>query len=184
MRVTIGSIQKKILLMLLGGIALSVTRSAHKQWRIIKGISEGLKEIDRQAIDRAVNSLYKTKLISEKHNRDGTTTLILNNYGKKKALTYNLENIKINRPKNWDSRWRIVIFDIPYYLKKSRDSLRFMFKKMGFYPLQKSVFIYPFDCQKEIEFITEWYKANKYIRFIVADSVDNEYFLRKYFKLL
>jgi len=184
MRITIGSIQKKILLMLLGGIALSATRSVRKQWRVIKAVGEGLKEIDRQAIDRAVNSLYKTKLISEKHNRDGTTTLILNNYGKKKALTYNLEKIKINRPKNWDSRWRIVIFDIPYYLKKSRDSLRFMFKKMGFYPLQKSVFIYPFDCQKEIEFITEWYKANKYIRFIVADSVDNEYFLRKYFKLL
>jgi len=184
MRVTIGSIQKKILLMLLGGMALSATRSTRKQWQIIKGVSEGLKEIDRQTIDRAVNSLYKAKLINERHNRDGTTTLILNNYGKKKALTYNLENIKINRPENWDRKWRIIIFDIPHYLKKTRDSLRFMFKKMGFCPLQKSVFVYPFDCQKEIEFITEWHRANKYIRFIVADSVDNESFLRKYFKLL
>ncbi|HEY4495960.1 MAG TPA: hypothetical protein VJC04_01200 [Candidatus Paceibacterota bacterium] len=180
----IGSIQKKILLLLFGGIALSATRSARKQWQIIKGIGEELKEIDRQAIDRAVNSLYKTKLISEKYNRDGTITLILNDYGKKRASTFNLENIKVPHQKNWDGKWRIVIFDIPHYLKKTRESLRLLFKNIGFYPLQKSVFIYPFDCQKEIEFITEYHRANKFIRFIIADSVDNELFLRKYFNLL
>jgi len=183
MRTTIGSIQKKILLLLFAGIALSATRSARKQWHIIKGISEGLKEIDQQTIDRAVGSLVKTKLIKEKYNRDGTITLILNDYGKERAMTFNLENIKVPHQKNWDGKWRIVIFDIPYYLRKSRDSLRLLLKQMGFYTLQKSVFIHPFDCQKEIEFITEYHHANKYIRFIVADSVDNESFLRKHFEL-
>lgn len=163
---------------------MSAARSARKQWRIIKAVNEGFKEINQRAIDRAANSLYKTKLISKIKNNDGTTTLILSDDGRKKALTYNLENLKINAPKHWDGKWRIVIFDIPHYLKKSRDSLRFLFKKMGFYALQKSVFIYPFDCQKEIEFITEWHKANKYIRFIIADSVDTELFLRKHFRLL
>lgn len=179
----LGSIQNKILFLLLSGVVLSTTRSARKQWRIIKIVGEGLKEIDRQAIDRAVNSLFKTKLISEKNNPDGTTTLLLSDYGKKRALTFNLDNMRINPPGHWDGKWRIAIFDIPHYLKKSRDSLRFMLKKMGFYPLQKSVFVYPFDCQKEIEFITEWHRANKYIRFIIADSIDNESFLRKHFKL-
>ncbi len=180
----IGSVQKKILLLLLGGIALSATRSARKQWHIVKGIGEGLKEIDQQAIDRAVGSLVKTKLVKEKYNRDDTITLVLNDYGKERAVTFNLENIKINPPKSWDGKWRIVIFDIPYYLRKSRDSLRLLLKQMGFYTLQKSVFIHPFDCQKEIEFITEYHRANKYVRFIIADSVDNESFLRKHFKLL
>lgn len=180
----VGSIQKKILLLLFGGIALSATCSARKQWHIVKGISEGLKEIDQQAIDRAVGSLVKTKLIKEKHDRSGTITLVLNDCGKERVSTFNLENIKINRPKSWDGKWRIVIFDIPHYLKKTRESLRLLFKKIGFYPLQKSVFIYPFDCQKEIEFITEYHRANKFIRFIIADSVDNESFLRKYFDLL
>jgi len=180
----IGSIQKKILLLLISGLVLSATRSSRKQWRIIRAVSGGFKEIDQRAIDRAVNSLYKTKLVSEKQNRDGTTTLILSDDGRKRALTYNLENLKINSPKHWDGKWRIVIFDIPHYLKKSRDALRFLFKEMKFYPLQKSVFIHPFDCQKEIEFIVEWYRVNKYIRFIIADSVDNESFLRKHFKLL
>ena len=92
--------------------------------------------------------------------------------------------MKIIRPKSWDGKWRIVIFDIPHYLKQTRESLRLIFKKMNFYPLQKSVFIYPFDCQKEIEFVTEWHRANKYVRFIIADSIDNEFFLRKHFKLL
>ena len=131
-----------------------------------------------------MGSLVKTKLVKEKHNHDGTVTLILDDYGKERVETLNLENIKIKPPKNWDGKWRIVIFDIPYYLRKSRDSLRLLFKQMGFYPLQKSVFIHPFDCRKEIEFVTEYHRANKYIRFIVADSVDNESFLRKHFKLL
>ena len=180
----VGSIQKKILLLLLGGIALSATRSARKQWHIVKDIGEGFKEINQQAIDRAVGSLVKTKLIEEKHNRDGSITLILNDFGKKRASTFNLENIKVSRQKNWDRKWRIVIFDIPHYLKKTRESLRLLFKKIGFYPLQKSVFIYPFDCQKEIEFITEYHRANKFIRFIIADLVDNDSFLRKHFGLL
>ncbi|HEY4496203.1 MAG TPA: hypothetical protein VJC04_02490, partial [Candidatus Paceibacterota bacterium] len=83
----IGSVQKKILLLLISGLVLSATHSSRKQWRIIRAVSEGFKEIDQRAIDRAVNSLYKTKLVSEKQNRDGTTTLILSDDGRKRALT-------------------------------------------------------------------------------------------------
>ena len=76
------------------------------------------------------------------------------------------------------------MFDVPERTRRLRDSLRFHFKEMGLMEFQKSVFVYPYPCEKEIEFIVEFYNARKYVRFIVADNIDNELHFRQKFKLL
>ena len=53
------------------------------------------------------------------------------------------------RPK-WDKKWRLVIFDIPKELHAQRVRFSEKLKTMGFFTLQKSVFIYPYDCYAEI----------------------------------
>lgn len=178
-----GKTQKKILVLLLGGLALGLSRSPKMSFEIIDAIVKEWKDIDRQSLQRSINALYKEKLISEKHNRNGTTTLVLTKKGKRFALTYNLEEMKIKKPSKWDGKWRIVIFDIPEHLKKVRDSLRMHLHDLDFYELQKSVFINPFECENEIEYIVEFFKIRKHVRFIVADSIDNELYLRQLFGL-
>ena len=128
--------------------------------------------------------LYKERLLDEVHNRDGTTTLVLSKEGKKFALTYNLENIKIKKPSKWDRKYRIVIFDIPEYLKKVRDSLRMHLQDLDFHELQKSVFVHPYECGKEIEYIVEFYRIKKHVRFIIAESIDNELHIKRIFRLV
>ena len=54
-----------------------------------------------------------------------------------------------------DGEWRIVIFDIPEKFKKAREALRMKLKELGFLELQKSVFIFPYECEDEINFIVE-----------------------------
>jgi DNA-binding transcriptional regulator PaaX len=76
------------------------------------------------------------------------------------------------------------MFDIPEKLKKVRESLRFHFKDMGLIEFQKSIFIHPFPCKKEIEFIIEFYNARKYVRFILAEEVDNELHFKHKFELI
>ncbi len=55
---------------------------------------------------------------------------------------------------------------------------------MGFYPLQKSVWIYPFDCQPEIELLKDFFGlSDKEIRVIVAGDVGPDDKLKEIFKL-
>lgn len=179
----IGNVKKKILLLLLAGLALGLTRSPKKQWWILKQIPKEWQKEDRQALDRAINSLYKSHLIKEQHNKDGTTTLILSENGKQKALRFNIDKLEIRTPGQWDGKWRIVMFDVPEKLRRLRDSLRLHFREIGLIELQKSVFVYPYPCEKEIEFILEFYNARKHVRFILAEKVDNQLHLMKKFNL-
>jgi len=178
-----GTVKKKVLTILLAGVALSLTKSAKKQLWILRQIPKEFKNIERRALNRAIYSLYTSHLVSEKQNKDGTTTLILNENGKKKALIFNIEQLKINKPSRWDGKWRMVMFDIPEKIRRLRDSLRLRFHDLGFIELQKSVFVHPHPCKKEIAFLIEFYNARKYVRFVLVDEIDNELHLRGKFKL-
>ena len=178
-----GPTQKKIILLLSGGLALGLSRSPRTSFQIIKGIKKEWDWINRQNLKRAIKKLYESKLIKEKENPDGTITLILTDKGKEKALTFNLDEMEIKKPKQWDGKWRIVLFDVPERTRKTRDAFRHHLKQLNFYEFQKSVFIHPYECKDEIEYLIEFYDARKFIRFIIADSLDNELHLKNHFKL-
>ena len=178
-----GETQKKILLLLMGGLALGLSASPKGYFKVLKAIGEEWKKIEKEALKRAVKKLYQSKLIRETQNLDGTITMILTDRGKEKALTYNLEKMQIKEPKRWDKQWRMVLFDIPERARKIRDAFRHHLKRLGFYEFQKSVFVHPFDCQDEIDYLIEFYDARKFIRFIIAESIDNELHLKAHFGL-
>jgi DNA-binding transcriptional regulator PaaX len=127
--------------------------------------------------------LYQSHLINFKDNKDGTSTLTLTNSGKLKALQYDIDKIEIKRPTQWDRLWRIVIFDIPENKKQARDAISYKLKQLNFYPLQKSVFIYPHNCKNEIDFIIEIFQIRPYVRFIIAKETDIDLQLKKFFNI-
>ena len=94
-----------------------------------------------------------------------------------------LKHLEIARPKKWDKKWRIVLFDIPEEQRMWRNILRAQLKRLQFRELQKSVFVHPFDCMKEIKQLSDYYQGGKYIRFIEATHIDNEAELKKQFQL-
>jgi len=179
----IGNLKKKVLLLLLAGLALGLSKSYKKHLWILKEIPKELEKENKQALQRAINSIYASHLVAETNNKDGTTTLILNENGKQKALRFNIDKLEIKKPEKWDGKWRIIMFDIPEKLKGLRDSLRIHFQEIGLRELQKSVFVYPYPCNKEIEFIIELYNARRHVRFILAEKIDNELHLKNKFNL-
>lgn len=179
----VGTLKKKVLLTLFAGIALGLTQSPRRQAWILKQIPKELSKINHQALDRAIKSLYSSRLIEIKQNKDGTTTLLLSQNGKLKTLQFNIEKMEIKKPRTWDGKWRIIMFDIPEKLKRLRESLRNHFREIGLIELQKSVLVYPYPCYDEIEFILELYNAKKYVRFVLAEKVDNNLHLMKKFNL-
>lgn len=101
----------------------------------------------------------------------------LTSVGRKKAVQYALKDWKIKTPKKWDKKWHLVIFDIPNDKKALRDTIRQRLNYWGFYQLQESVFVYPFDCRKEISAIKYIYGVGIYLEYIIAESIETELYL-------
>jgi DNA-binding transcriptional regulator PaaX len=87
------------------------------------------------------------------------------------------------KKEKWDGRWRIIAFDIPEEYRKGRRALRYRLKSGGFYEFQKSIFVYPYDCQKEVAALIKLFKLEKYVRFVLAEFIDNEEQLKSRFKI-
>ena len=179
------STQKKILLLLFSGLEFGYSITPQRQWSVLSRLSRDWKKIEKEDLRKEIRNLYRSKAIDRKENSDGSYTIVLTEKGNVKALTYYLENIKNNINRNsWSGKWTVVIFDIPEKLRKGRDLLREKIKEIGFYELQKSVWVFPFDCQDEINYIIEYFDLRKYVRIIMASSIDNELHLKKIFKLI
>ena len=174
--------KEKILLLLLGGLAFGCSYTPGKQWRVLKTVSREWKELDKKDLRKGINELYRFKFIKKDKNNDGSVKIILTEKGKLRALNHRLNNIK-NKKEKWDGKWRMVAFDMPEKYRRGRNALRNKLKKIGFCELQKSVFITPYNCKKEIASLIEFFKLGEYVRFGVLESIDNEDYFKRRFKI-
>lgn len=184
-----GNLSKDILLgiALAGAIAVVATspfflvnlaKSFAKNKKYLK------KEYDRHKIAKAFERLKRNRLIILRET-DGKFIVKLTERGKRKVEEIKVDDMVIKIPPNWDRKWRIVIFDIPEKQHKmARNALREKLQKLGFFQLQKSVWVMPYPCEKEVQFLCELFKINQFVNIITADKIYNDIVLRKYFSLI
>lgn len=91
-------------------------------------------------------------------------------------------DLVLPRAKIWDGKWRLFIFDIPEKYRSARDTLRQKLKNLGMYNVQRSVYAYPFDCRRELEFLADYYGVGKYASYAETSYTDIDKELRKRFK--
>lgn len=87
------------------------------------------------------------------------------------------------RPKRWDKRWRVIIFDIPEYRRATRDALRKMMRSFGFYRLQDSVWVYPYDCEDVVALAKAELKIGASVLYMVVEKIENDQRLKEEFLL-
>jgi len=182
-RLKIGPVMQKVLLLVEGGLILGLTKRPDKYFKVVKKISKEWQKINERSLRTAIRKLYQSKLIDFKEKSDGTVSMTLTNNGKKKIIQFNLDSIEIKKPKLWDRLWRLVIFDIPEEERRGRNALAVKLKELGFYPLQKSVFIHPYECKNEVDFIVELFNLRPYVRLFTIKETDIELDLRSKFNL-
>ena len=85
--------------------------------------------------------------------------------------------------KEWDRKWRIMIWDIPEDSRSQRNSIRWFVRNLGFYQLQQSVFITPHTLPYSAVQYLEESGLIKYIRLMRVDQMDNQNLLLKHFDL-
>ena len=142
------------------------------------------KQLDRKKWREFYKELYTLKYrkrINVSQNQDGGYNVEITNLGKKLVAKYNLDDLVIKQPDQWDGFWRFCSFDIPGPKKQARQALLSKLKELGFVMAQKSLWVHPFECREELAIIANAYKVEPYIHFFVAHDLDKDLLFRKKF---
>lgn len=141
-----------------------------------------IPRLGRRNVYLSLRNLERRKLIGI--SKEGNKTVVrLTKNGRQKLLKYQMDDMVIKRPRRWDKTWRVVVFDIPEKYKQGRESLREKLINLGFYRLQKSVWIHPYPCEDEIDFISELYEIRPFVRIMTVKSIDIQSDVLKNFNL-
>lgn len=163
------------IIILAGVISVAVT-SPYFLYKLAKIMfrNKDLNKFDQKKFTDALSYSLKRGYI--KINKNGhDIEIIATEKGKKNFDKYKFNNIKINTPKVWDKKWRVIIFDIPDTQRLARNAFRGKLKSLGFYSLQKSVWLHAFDCKKEIEILRNFFGINqKQIQVLLVEEVEDE----------
>lgn len=149
-------------LLVSGGLAIAATSPYFTQ-SLSKDFKKYFKYRSRKQRKKIYDTFYRLK-------RDGHLNfdykgmqlyVSLTEEGKKKAGKYQIDDLEIKKPKKWDGKWRVLIFDIKNKDKIKREALRGKIKELGLYPLQKSVWVCPYEFEKEIEILRSFFNLTK-----------------------
>lgn len=147
---------------------------------------EKRKKYSKKQLQNAYRNLHYRKLIEIIQESDEKFKVQLTNKGQKRVQEFSFEFLEIKKPNKWDGKWRILMFDIPSQPKiynQARNALRAKIKDLGFYQMQKSVWVYPYECEDEILFIAELFQIQKHIEIITAEKLLHEEKIKRAFGL-
>lgn len=177
-------ITKEILLGILKtGAVLGLAVFAPGVLKVFKNYRESQwQEYYPSSIENVAKRLYRRGYVNVKYEK-GKPVVTITDKGRTEILKYDLDKLAIKPMKNWDGKWRLVIFDIAEKYRHIRDLIRDKLREIGFYKLQESVFIFPYPCEKEIQYLREVLEVPHSIKLIRADRIENDLDLRKIFQL-
>ena len=154
-------------------------------------VSQGktLKEVknlnvEEEKIKRSLKSLERKEIIDleEKGNEVFVRLKDKNNLTVIKYSTKALLDFK-RKEKNWNGKWFLVFFDVPEIQRNKRNYLRKFLVDIGFHQYQKSIYIFPYECEKEIALIKKIVEGAKYMKYIIAEKIEDEKTVKSFFKL-
>lgn len=171
---------KDVLLLLAatGAISLAVLMPG-----LAKVLGSAVRAQRKGDFRRRLHRLERRKLIEVTYDEKGEPVVKITQDGLERALRYKFEVMKIKKPKVWDKKWRVVIFDVPEGKKRMRDQLREKLRHLDFYALNKSVFVHPFPCFDEIEFLRQVFLIGGEVTYLVAEKIENQERLLRWFEL-
>lgn len=151
-------------------------------------LDAGLKHYKRherqKELKRIMHYMVRKDLIDFRELATGEISYRVNEKGSLRAKKARFEELVVPKLKTWDGMWRLVMFDVPEKRRENRRALSNKLHEMGFFCLQKSVWVYPYPCQEQIEIIRVVYELKRQ-DIIIAEvsNIDYGYKLRKRFNL-
>jgi len=138
-----------------------------------------LRNIDRPQFERGVRHLIKRGML-EVTLKNNQKFFKLTQAGQLEVLLIKAKQFSKHK---WDGKWRLIMFDIPEAHKDKRHLFRALLKANGFYKLQASVYISPYELKREAVVYLNRTGLIEFIRILRVDEIDNDKSLKKHFNL-
>lgn len=162
---------------------LSIALLAPNALQVVKIFEKGKRgQNQKYYLKTAAARLAKQGLIEFKKTDRGTF-LRITPAGERKLRAIELDNFQIKKPKKWDGKWRMVIFDIKEARRGVRDKLRISLVRLGFMRLQHSVWVSPYDCEDFITLLKADFMIGKDILYLIVEKMENDALLRTHYNL-
>ncbi len=177
-------IQKAILQSLAIAGALSIALLAPNALQILKlfDLKKFRKHTQKYTIHSALGRLVAAGLVRFEHTGRGKFAR-LTPKGEERLRLVEAADYKIKKPKKWDKKWRLIIFDIKEERKSTRNKVRWTLRQIGFTRLQDSVWAYPYDCEDLIALLKADFRIGRDVLYIIADKIENDGFLKKAYNI-
>ena len=127
------------------------------------------RQKNKQKFSQLIYRLKKNGYIKIK-NLEQNEGVILTKKGAEKVLKIKL---KIERKeRRIDEKWQMIIFDIPEEKRFLRDLLREKLRLLEYKMLQQSIWICPYNVQKETEFILRKHSLDPYVKLFLIKEIE------------
>lgn len=113
--------------------------------------------------------------------------LSLTELGKKRLPQLDLASLAVPKPKRWDGKWWLIAADIPTKdYRRGADLLRRKLKDIGLYSLQRTLWLYPFDPRKQVEFVSQTFGIARFVTVMKVEQleIEDEVKLKSHFRKL
>lgn len=141
------------------------------------------KQYSKKQIWDASGSLRKGGYVEEFFGENEKPRIRLTKKGEAYFQKILFDDVQLPEPKKWGGKWTFVLFDIPVQFSKAREALRWRLKALGFYQYQKSVWVYPHPCEKEILYVAEYFGVGKFVEILSVDHLSKDEDLKKHFEM-
>lgn len=182
-RVKRGMVVKTILgLLAVGGLiaVAAVAPNAVQALTLFTGRRRHHLGYVRNALDR----LAERGLVRWQKGKGGKIYFAITERGKSELAKYQLGELKIKKPRRWDGKWRVLIFDVKEYRRGDRDRLRDELISLGFIRLQNSVWVHPYDCEELMTLLKTSFQFGRQVLYLVVEKLENDGWLRRAFNLV
>src|SRR3989338_40374 len=157
---------------------LGVALLAPNALQYMKSIGLVSNKRQKEAIKRSRDNMVRNSFLRYKNG-----FIELTEKGEEKLSSLELINYALDKPKKWDKKWRLLIFDIPEKKKSQREKLRHTLLEIGFLKIQDSVWAYPYPCEDLVNLLKAHMHIGKDLLYLIVDSIENDSSIRKHFNL-
>jgi hypothetical protein len=168
--------------LLIGGAVVIAAQSPYFWTNFYKALFSGKSSSGRKGGDAFYSLRKKGLIIIDK--KGNNISMRLTRKGEAEAGKYQINDMYVEKQKKWDKKWRVIIFDIPEICRIKRDLFRSKLREMGFRRFQKSVWVYPYPCDKEVKLLREFFGLEKnHLIILTVEKIEGDEKLLKLFNL-
>jgi hypothetical protein len=171
------------------GDILTVAKTAPDAVKVLaerNSIWGNWQEYYPSSIERHVQRLWRRGMVEVTETEIGLVVR-LTEKGRTEIISFDVKDVSMPTDRTWDGRWRMVLFDIAGDTKryeKVRKIFRTRLKAMGFYQMQKSVYVIPYPCERQVTYLRDVLNIPKSVKLAIVEHLEDDRELRKHFGLM